>query len=109
MNPDPSAPSDTAADTPHPRIHDALDKANTRLRQMLDELQPTVDSLSAQARELAGRGRAAAADARTQARDKLSGVASQTSAYVAEKPLQSMAIAAAAGAALALLLGRRKR
>jgi ElaB/YqjD/DUF883 family membrane-anchored ribosome-binding protein len=35
-------------------------------------------------------------------------VASQTSAYVAEKPLQSMAIAAAAGA-LALLLGRRKR
>ena len=47
--------------------------------------------------------------ARTQARDTLSGVASQTSAYVAEKPLQSMAIAAAAGAALALLLGRRKR
>lgn len=107
MKPDPSTPSD--ADASRPRVHDALDKANTRLRQMLDELQPTVDSLSAQARELAGRGRAAAADARTQARDKLSGVASQTSAYVAEKPLQSMAIAAAAGAALALLLGRRKR
>lgn len=106
MNPDPSTPSD--ADASRPRIHDALDKANTRLRQMLDELQPTVDSLSAQARELAGRGRRRPPTG-TQARDKPSGVASQTSAYVAEKPLQSMAIAAAAGAALALLLGRRKR
>lgn len=109
MNQDPSATPDTSArEATHQHAREALDKANAKLRQLRDEFQPTIESLSAQARELHARGKAAAADASAQAREKLNGVANQTSAYVAEKPLQSIAIAAAAGAALALLLGRKR-
>ena len=49
-----------------------------------------------------------AAETSAQAREKLNEYGEKTSAYVAQQPLKSMAIAAAAGAALALLLGRRR-
>lgn len=90
------------------RVNQAIDKASAKLHSLRDDLQPTIESLSAQVHELTARGKAAAADARQQTRETLSDVAEQTSAYVAEKPFKSMAIAAAAGAALALLLGRRR-
>ena len=109
MNQDPSATPDTnAREATHQRVNEALDKANAKLRELRDEGQPTVETRAAQAREFGAQGKAAATDASAHAREKLAGAASQTSAYVAEKPLQSLASAAAAGAALALLLGRRR-
>ena len=105
----PNAPhASDAAEATRARVNEAIDKASAKLHSLRDDLQPTIESLSAQVHELTARGKAAAADASQQTRDKLSEVAEQTSAYVAEKPFKSMAIAAAAGAALALLLGRRR-
>ena len=43
-----------------------------------------------------------------QTRDKVNEYADRTSAYVQDQPLKSMAIAAAAGALVAMLLGRRR-
>lgn len=106
-NPNAQHASD-AAEATRARVNEAIDKASAKLHSLRGELQPTIESLSAQVHELTARGKAAAADAGQQTRDKLSDVAEQTSAYVAEKPFKSMAIAAAAGAALALLLGRRR-
>ncbi|CAM5792861.1 hypothetical protein ACFOHU_03285 [Ottowia pentelensis] len=108
MNPE-SPEEFTNPDAPRTRVGEALDKAQARLHRLREDVLPRLESLSAQMDELGTRGKAAARSANRQARQKLSSAADQTSAYVAEKPLQSMAIAAAAGAALALLLGRRRR
>ena len=116
MNHDSSAnthPDDTTA-TPEAhasstRVDQALDKAQARLHQLREDVQPKLEALSAHIEDLAMHSKAAARKANRQARQTLSSAADQTSAYVADKPLQAMAIAAAAGAALALLLGRRKR
>ena len=114
MNPESSEDFTTngaaqAADTPRTRVSEALDKAQARLHRLREDVQPKLESLSAQMDDLGTRGKAAASKANQQAREKLSDVAEQTSTYVAEKPFKSMAIAAAAGAVLALLLGRRRR
>ena len=64
MNQDPSATPDTnAREATHQRVNEALDKANAKLRELRDDLQPTVESLSAQAREFTARGKAAARQA----------------------------------------------
>ncbi len=88
--------------------HQALDKAETKARTLQDDLKPTIDALSARVQDMAARGKVAATETTAQAREKLNQVSDRTSAYVAEQPLKSMAIAAAAGAAIAWLLGRKR-
>ena len=88
--------------------HQALDKAETKARTLHEDLKPTIDALSARAQDMAARSKAAATQTTAQAREKLTQVSERTSAYVAEQPLKSMAIAAAAGAAMSWLLGRKR-
>lgn len=89
--------------------NDTLDKADAKVRTLRDDVKPAIDALSARMQDLAQQGRAAATETTAHARDKLNEVASRTSSYVAEQPMKSMAIAAAAGAVIAMLLGRRRR
>jgi ElaB/YqjD/DUF883 family membrane-anchored ribosome-binding protein len=88
--------------------NEALDKADAKVRTLREDIKPALDAVSARVHDMAARGRAAAAETRDQTREKVQAYAERTSAYVAEQPLKSMAIAAAAGAAIALLLGRRR-
>ena len=89
--------------------NEALDKADAKVRSLREDVQPAIDAVSARVHDMAARSKAVAAETSAQAREKLHDVTDKTSAYVSEQPLKSMAMAAAAGAALALLMGRRRR
>ena len=88
--------------------NEALDKADAKVRSLREDVQPAIDAISHRVHGLAARGKAAASETGAQARDKFQEYSEKTSAYVTEQPLKSMAFAAAAGAALAMLLGRRR-
>ena len=88
--------------------NDALDKADAKVRTLRDDIRPAIDAVSSRVQDMAARGKAAAAQTREQTREKVNEYADRTSAYVQDQPLKSMAIAAAAGALVALLLGRRR-
>ena len=83
--------------------NEALDKADAKVRSLREDVKPAIDAISSRVHDMA-----AAAETSAQTREKLNEYTDKTSAYVAEQPLKSMAIAAAAGAALALLMGRRR-
>lgn len=89
-----------AADQPA----EALADKTARLQ---DDVGRMVQALSEQVAELAREAQRLGAEKRGSTQDTLAALADECSAYVREKPLQSMAIAAAAGAVFALLLGRR--
>ena len=82
----------------------ALDMAEHKIDQLHSEAQPVINKLSRQAEHLASQGIHIAAQAKDKARESISHYGEATSRYVAEKPVQSILIAAAVGAALALLL-----
>jgi len=104
----PVDPAEPTIETARRYANEALDRADADVRSLREDVQPTIDALTARMQELAERGKAMAAETSAQAREKLNDYGEKTSAYVAQQPLKSMAIAAAAGAALALLLGRRR-
>lgn len=88
--------------------NEALDKADAKVRSLREEVQPAIDAISSRVHDMAARGKAAASETGAHARDKFQQYSDKTSAYVQEQPLKSMAIAAAAGAVVALLMGRRR-
>lgn len=88
--------------------NEALDKADAKVRSLRDDLKPAIDAVSSRVQDMAARGKAVASETTTQARDKFNEYGEKTSAYVQDQPLKSMAIAAATGAVLALMLGRRR-
>ena len=88
--------------------NEALDKADAKVRTLREDIKPAIDAVSSRVQDMAARGKAACAHTRDQTRDKVNEYADRTSAYVVDQPLKSVAIAAAAGALVALLLGRRR-
>lgn len=88
--------------------NEALDKADAKVRSLREDIKPAIDAVSSRVQDIAARGKAACAQTRDQTRDKVNEYADRTSAYVQDQPLKSVAIAAAAGAVVALLLGRRR-
>jgi len=100
--------AERTVDTARAYANDALDKADARVRSLREDIKPAIDAVNARVQDMAARGRAAAAETSAQARDKFQAYSERTSSYVAEQPLKSMALAAAAGAVVAMLLGRRR-
>lgn len=95
-------------DTARDLANDALDKADAKVRTLREDIKPAIDAVAWRVQDAAHRCREVAADTTAQAREKARQCADKTTAYVQEQPLKSMAMAAAAGAVLALLLGRRR-
>ncbi len=100
--------AERTVDTARAYANHALDKADAQVRSLREDIKPAIDAVSARVQDMAARGKAAAAETSAQAREKLNEYSERTSSYVAEQPLKSMAIAAAAGAVVAMLLGRRR-
>ena len=100
--------AERTVETARAYANDALDKADAKVRSLREDIKPAIDAVSARVQDMAARGKAAAAETSAQAREKLNEYSERTSSYVAEQPLKSMAIAAAAGAVLAMLMGRRR-
>lgn len=88
-------------------ILELADLAADATREGLRELSETVPSAltraAAQAEDLARRGIARARDAGAQVREQLHSAGDKTTAYIRDEPVKAVLIAAAAGAATALL------
>lgn len=84
--------------------NDALDKAEDKVRELRGNVDPVVDMLASKAQKLARQSLDMAAEAKERAQQTLSRAAGATTRYVAEQPLRSVVIAAAVGAAVALLI-----
>jgi ElaB/YqjD/DUF883 family membrane-anchored ribosome-binding protein len=93
-----------ASERAHSYAHDALDQAEEKFRELRGSVDPVVDKLASTAQKLARQSLDMAAEAQHKAQDALKHYASSTSRYVAEQPVRSVLIAAAVGAALALLV-----
>ena len=102
-----AANAQSGIDATRELANDALDKASSRVTTLRDDMQPAIEAVSSRVQDMAARGMAAAAETRDLAREKLAEASDHTSAYVAEKPFKAMALAAAAGALLAMLWRRR--
>jgi ElaB/YqjD/DUF883 family membrane-anchored ribosome-binding protein len=101
--------ADKAIDTTRSYTNQMLDSADEKIHALQNKVEPALDRLSSKAQELAQRGIDMAANTKEQAKESLSHYSAATTRYVAEKPVQSILIAAAVGAALALLVSSASR
>lgn len=89
--------------------NDALDKAEDKVRQLRGSIDPMVDQLASKAQKLARQSMDMAAEAKDRAQQSFNRAADVTTRYVAEQPLRSVLIAAAVGAAVALLVSASRK
>ncbi|UJB64983.1 hypothetical protein YS110_09600 [Acidovorax sp. YS12] len=87
----------------------SLDKAESRMRRLRQEIDPGVNNLAQRAQELATRGIQYCAETTDRARRRIGHAADATGRYVAEQPGKSLLLAAVAGAALATAIGYAAR
>ena len=93
-----------AADSTRDYANQALNKAEDKVRELRGSVDPLVDMLASRAQKLARQSLDMAAEAKDKAQQSLSRYASVTTHYVSEQPVRSVLIAAAVGAAVALLV-----
>ncbi len=84
--------------------NEALDKAEHKVRELRGNIDPVVDMLASKAQKLARHSLDLASEAKDRAEHSLKRAAGVTTRYVAEQPLRSVLIAAAVGAAVAVLI-----
>lgn len=96
--------ADKAIDATRSYANHALDVADEKIHALRSNVQPVVENLSHKAEQYAQQGMDMAMHAKDKARDSLSQYSAATSRYVSDKPVQSVLIAAAVGAAVALLV-----
>ena len=93
-----------AMDSTRDYANQALAKAEDKVRELRGTVDPLVDMLASRAQKLARQSLDMAAEAKDKAQQSLSRYASVTTHYVSEQPVRSVLIAAAVGAAVALLV-----
>ena len=96
--------ADHAIDSSRAYANHALDVADEKIHTLRNSVQPALEKLSRRAGEYANQGMDMAAQAKDKARESLSQYSAATTRYVSDKPVQSVLIAAAVGAAVALLV-----
>lgn len=96
--------ADRAIDSTRNYANHALDAADDTIHNLSSSVKPALDKMSKKAGEYAHQGMDMAVHAKDRARDSLSHYSAATSRYVADKPVQSVLIAAAVGAVVAMLV-----
>ena len=96
--------ADRAIDSSRNYANHALDVADEKIHNLRSSVQPALEKLSRKAGEYANQGMDMAAQAKDKARESLSQYSAATGRYVADKPVQSILIAAAVGAVVAVLV-----
>ncbi len=96
--------ADKAIDSTRNFATHALDVADEKIHSMSNGVKPALEKFSRKAEDYAHQGMDMAVHAKDKARESLSHYSAATSRYVADKPVQSVLIAAAVGAAVALLV-----
>lgn len=96
--------ADRALDSTRNYANHALDVAGSKMHSMHDSVEPALAKLSNGAEQLAQQAMDIATQARDKTRESLANYSAATTRYVSEKPMQSVLIAAAVGAVVALLV-----
>ena len=96
--------ADRAIDGMRGYANRALDSVGDEAHRLQRQVDPTMDMLSSKAQKLAQQSMDMATQAKDKAQEALSRYSAQTTRYVAEQPVRSVLIAAAVGAAVALLV-----
>ena len=95
--------ADQAIDSTRKFANHALDVTEEKIHTLSNGVKPALENFSRKAEEYANQAMDLAMQAKDKARESLSHYSATTSRYVADKPVQSVLIAAAVGAAVALL------
>ena len=93
-----------AIDSTREHANDALDKAESKMREFRGNVDPMVDMLATKAQKLARQSLDMASEAKDRAEKSLKQAADATTRYVSEQPLRSVLMAAAVGALVALVV-----
>jgi ElaB/YqjD/DUF883 family membrane-anchored ribosome-binding protein len=93
-----------AMDSTRDYANDALNKAEDKVRELRGSVDPVVDMLASKAQRLARHSLDLASEAKYHAEQSLKRATRVTTRYVADQPLRSVLIAAAVGAAVAVLI-----
>lgn len=96
--------AEKAIDSTRDYANHALDVADEKIHNLGSSVKPVLDKLSRKAEEYAYQGMDMAMHAKDRARESMSHYGTVTSRYVSDKPVQSVLIAAAVGATVALLV-----
>lgn len=105
--------ADKAIDASRSYANHALDAADEKIHALQNKLEPELDRLADKAQAMAQQSLDMAGQAKDKAKETMSQATAATSRYVSDKPVQAVLIAAAVGAAVALLVsaayGRESR
>lgn len=93
-----------AVDSALEQACETLDKAESRLRRLRDNVDPVVDKLTSKAQKIAEQSRCLASETKARTGESLKRAADVTTRYVSDQPMRSVLIAAGVGAAVALLV-----
>lgn len=93
-----------ALETTREHANLALDRAESRVRELRGSVDPMVEMLASKAQKMARQSLDLASEAKERAEKSFQHAANATTRYVAEQPMRSVLIAAAVGAAVALLV-----
>jgi len=98
-----------AVDSTRDFASEALDKAESKVRDLHGSVDPVLDMLTSKAQKLARHSLDLASEATYQAEQSLRRATRVTARYVADQPVRSVLIAAAVGAVAALLISSSRR
>lgn len=93
--------AESAVESTRNLASETLDRAGDKVRDLRREVNPTVDRIANTAQDLAQRSIEALNETRERARRQIDYYSDVTGRYVADQPVKSVLIAAAAGAAVA--------
>ena len=98
-----------AMDSTRSLANDTLARAEDQMRSLRGNIDPMVDRLATQAQKLARQSLDIASEASDRAQRSMHRYADATTRYVANEPVKSILIAAAVGAAVALLVASARQ
>lgn len=101
-----------AIDSTRAYAQNAVNAAGEKVRDLRRDVEPTVEQLAARVQQAVQRGLDAASTTSARAQRRLEQAADVTGRYIADQPVRSVLVAAAAGAAITALIvlaSRRSR
>ena len=93
-----------ALDTTRDHANNAIDRAESKLRELRGNVDPAVEFLAEKAQKMARQSLDMATEAKERAEKSLKYAADATTRYVSEQPMRSMLVAVTVGVAVALLI-----
>ena len=98
-----------AIDSTREHANQALDMAENKVRELRGNVDPVVEMLASKAQKMARQSLDMASEAKERAEKSLKHAADATTRYVSEQPMRSVLMAAAVGAAVALLVSTSRQ